>query len=86
MMVIGMARIKLPSIPPTNRNGAKLRAAVVVAATMARLTLPTAVWTIIVRSLPRRRAASMASTIMMVSSTISDKPNISANRVMTFSV
>ena len=86
IMVIGIALIKLPKIPPTKTRGAKLRAAVKVAAIIALLTLRVASSTAFLASFWRRRWASIASTIIMVSSTINDKLSIMANKVITFRV
>ena len=83
--VIGIARIKLPKIPPTNNNGAKLKAAVKVAATIARLILPVATCTVSRGSLRLRRWASIASIMIIVSSTMSAKHRMSENRVMVLS-
>ena len=86
MIVTGIARMKLPRIPLTNASGRKLSVAVSVAAIIARPIFCAAVRTATLRLVLRRRAVSIASTMMMVSSTIRLSPRISANNVMTFSV
>ena len=82
MIVAGIARIKLPSMPPTNRSGVKHSAAVAVAAIMARDTFLVAIETISRAFFDFRRRASMASTMMIVSSTISDRLRIKPNSVI----
>ena len=51
IIVTGIARINVPKTPPTNSNGAKLSAAVAVAATIARDTRRVASLTVLLRSL-----------------------------------
>ena len=55
IIVIGIALMKFPKIPPTNTRGAKLRAAVKVAAIIALLTFLVASSTAFLASFWRRR-------------------------------
>ena len=86
IIVIGIARMNSPRIPPTNKKGAKLKAAVKVAATIARPIFLVAREIAFFASLCFFRWVSIASVIMIVSSTISDNPSTSENSVIVFSV